>query len=32
MNIFFADTFYFLALVNPADKWHRRVLEYTKNP
>jgi predicted nucleic acid-binding protein len=29
MNAVFADTFYFLALLNPSDKTHQRSLEFT---
>lgn len=29
MRTVFADTFYYLALVNPADNWHVRASAYT---
>lgn len=33
MKQIFADTFYWLALLNPGDDWHQRALEETrKNP
>ena len=28
MNLFFVDTFYWIALSNPRDQWHRRVLAF----
>lgn len=28
MNLFFADTFYWIALSNSRDQWHRRVLAF----
>ncbi|EAW35459.1 MULTISPECIES: type II toxin-antitoxin system VapC family toxin [Lyngbya] len=30
MKTIFADTFYWVASINPADNWHNRVLEITK--
>jgi predicted nucleic acid-binding protein len=33
MKPVFADTFYWLALLNPSDDWHRAVLQYARqNP
>lgn len=26
MNLYFADTQFFIALINPRDQWHKRVL------
>jgi hypothetical protein len=28
----FADTFYFLALINPADQYHSEAIRYTGTP
>jgi uncharacterized protein len=30
MKPIFADTFYWIALTNPRDNWHRKVLELTE--
>ncbi len=30
MSIVFADTFYYLALLNPMDEAHRRAVELTQ--
>lgn len=32
MSAVFADTVYFLALLNPADQWHARARELSTNP
>ena len=29
MSVFFADTFYWIALTNPRDAAHRAVMEFT---
>ncbi len=31
MNLFFADTQFFVALINPRDQWHKRALEVEAN-
>lgn len=31
MKVFFADTFYFLALLNPDDQHHRRVTAFSRS-
>ena len=31
MNLFFADTQFFIALINPRDQWHKRALEVEAN-
>ena len=30
MQQIFADTFYWIALINPRDDWHQRVVAFTK--
>ncbi len=30
MKIIFADTFYWIALLNPRDNWHLVALQYAK--
>lgn len=30
MRVIFADSFYWIALANPADQWHRAAKEFTK--
>ena len=32
MNVVFADTVYFLALLNPMDQWHVRARELSRKP
>jgi predicted nucleic acid-binding protein len=32
MNTVFADTVYFLALLNPVDQWHVRARELSRKP
>lgn len=31
MNLFFADTQFFVALINPRDQWHQRALKVEAN-
>ncbi|MFE1747865.1 type II toxin-antitoxin system VapC family toxin [Coleofasciculus sp. H7-2] len=31
MKMVFADTFYWISLINPRDGWHKQVLEVTKS-
>ena len=31
MNLFFADTQFFIALINPRDQWYKRALEVEAN-
>ncbi len=31
MNALFADTFYWVALINPQDDWHKRVLKFSQS-
>lgn len=31
MNLYFADTQFFVALINPRDQWHKRALEVETN-
>ena len=30
MKLVFADTFYWIALINERDEWHHRVIEVSK--
>ena len=30
MKVIFADTFYWIALINPRDNWHTIALDYAK--
>jgi uncharacterized protein len=31
MRVLFADTFYWIAMLNPKDKWHQAVLAYGRS-